>query len=183
MVLALIRGQDVAQARDTLRLCDRGVAAAVGKLLDSAIANAEHNDNIPEDELFIVRAYADEGPTMKRWRPRARGRGTRIRKRTSHITIAVTRFDDATLERRRQREASGARPVRRRTARPTRRVREAEHDHDHDHDEPATSGSERDRDDEQPAQKPTAKKTVTKKAPAEQSTAKKAPAKKKTKDA
>ncbi len=188
MVLALIRGQDVAQARDTLRLCDRGVAGDVGKLLDSAIANAEHNDNIPEDELFIVRAYADEGPTMKRWRPRARGRGTRIRKRTSHITIAVSRFDEATLERRRRQEAAGTGPVRRRTGRPTRRVRQAEHehDHDHDHDEAATSG------DEQPVKKSTAKKAVAKKAPAKKATAKKttaekavakkAPAKKKTKD-
>ena len=74
-VLSLIRGQDVLTARDTLRFCERSVALEVGKLLDSAIANAEHNDNVPEDELYVVRAYADEGPTAKRWRPRARGRG------------------------------------------------------------------------------------------------------------
>jgi large subunit ribosomal protein L22 len=88
-VLHLIVGKDVNNAREILRFCERGPAEPVMKLLDSAIANAEHNDNVPEDELFVLRAYADEGPTAKRWRPRARGRGTRIRKRTSHITIVV----------------------------------------------------------------------------------------------
>ena len=88
-VLRLIVGKDVADAREILRFCERGPAETVMKLLDSAVANAEHNDNVPEEELFITRAFADEGPTMKRWRPRARGRGTRIRKRTSHITIVV----------------------------------------------------------------------------------------------
>jgi large subunit ribosomal protein L22 len=88
-VLRLIVGKDVADARETLRFCERGPAETVMKLLDSAVANAEHNDNIPEEELFVTRAFADEGHTAKRWRPRARGRGTRIRKRTSHITIEV----------------------------------------------------------------------------------------------
>ena len=88
-VLKLIAGQDVHDARDTLRLCERSIAHELGKLLDSAVANAEHNDNIAEDELFVARAYADEGPTLKRWRPRARGRGVRIRKRTSHVTIEL----------------------------------------------------------------------------------------------
>jgi large subunit ribosomal protein L22 len=71
-VLKLIQGQDVATARDTLTLCERAIASELEKLLDSAIANAEHNDNVPADELFVARAYADEGPTAKRWRPRAR---------------------------------------------------------------------------------------------------------------
>ena len=93
MVLELIKGDDVMTARDTLRFCDRATARDVAKLLDSAVANASHNDNIPEDELFISRAFADEGPTMKRWRPRARGRGVRVRKRTSHITIEVESID------------------------------------------------------------------------------------------
>jgi len=88
-VLRLIVGKNVTDARETLRFCERGPAETVMKLLDSAVANAEHNDNIPEEELFVARAFADEGPTMKRWRPRARGRGTRIRKRTSHITVIV----------------------------------------------------------------------------------------------
>src|SRR3984893_5158752 len=108
-VLALIRGQDVETARDTLRFCERGAAREVGKLLDSAIANAEHNDHIPEDELFVTRAQADDGPTLKRWRPRARGRGVPIRKRTSHVTIVLARFDDDEMDRRREADAQTGR--------------------------------------------------------------------------
>jgi large subunit ribosomal protein L22 len=139
-VLRLIVGQDVNEARETLRFCERGPANPVMKLLDSAVANAEHNDNVPEDELFVVRAYADEGPTLKRGRPRARGRYGRIKKRTSHITIVVSRYDDDELERRRQREAAVAGPTRvsrrRRVAESRRRARaEAAAAHDHDHDE------------------------------------------------
>jgi large subunit ribosomal protein L22 len=144
-VLRLIVGKDVADAREILRFCERGPAETVMKLLDSAVANAEHNDNVPEEELFVTRAFADEGPTAKRWRPRARGRGTRIRKRTSHITIIVARYEDAELDRRRQREASDTQAQRasrrRRVAGSQRKAereaaREAEHDHyheDHDH--------------------------------------------------
>src|SRR5262249_40409966 len=138
-VLRLIAGQDVVQARDTLRLCERAIARDVGKLLDSAVANAEHNDHVAEDELFVSRAFADEGPTLKRWRPRARGRGVRIRKRTSDITIVVARYEGDELETRRR--VSAALPAR---ARPTRRTAAPdadEHDHDHDahdheHEEP-----------------------------------------------
>ena len=143
-VLRLIVGKDVADAREILRFCERGPAETVMKLLDSAVANAEHNDNVPEEELFVTRAFADEGPTMKRWRPRARGRGTRIRKRTSHITIVVARYEDDALEQRRKREAADTQAQRasrrRRVAGSQRKAereaaREAEHDHDHDHDE------------------------------------------------
>jgi len=143
-VLHLIVGKNVADARETLRFCERGPAETVMKLLDSAVANAEHNDNIPEEELFVSRAFADEGPTMKRWRPRARGRGTRIRKRTSHITLVVARYEDEALEQRRTREAADTqaqRASRRRRVQASQRkaereaAREAEHDHDHeDHD-------------------------------------------------
>ena len=141
-VLGLIRGREIDDARERLRYCERGPAGDVLKLLDSAVANAESNDNLPEDELFVARAYADEGPTLKRWRPRARGRGTRIRKRTSHVTIIVSRFSDEERERRRRREAATG-PTRR-LRRPTRRrrVREVEEEadeveeHDHEHDEP-----------------------------------------------
>jgi large subunit ribosomal protein L22 len=143
-VLRLIVGKDVADARETLRFCERGPAETVMKLLDSAVANAEHNDNIPEEELYVSRAFADEGPTMKRWRPRARGRGTRIRKRTSHITLVVARYEDEQLDVRRQREAADTqaqRASRRRRVQASQRkaereaAREAEHDHDHeDHD-------------------------------------------------
>jgi len=143
-VLRLIVGKDVADARETLRFCERGPAETVMKLLDSAVANAEHNDNIPEEELYVARAFADEGPTMKRWRPRARGRGTRIRKRTSHITLVVARYEDDQLDARRQREAADTQAQRasrrRRVAGSQRKAereaaREAEHDHDHDHDD------------------------------------------------
>jgi large subunit ribosomal protein L22 len=135
-VLQLIQGQDIETARATLALCEKGIADDLAKLLDSAVANAEHNDQIPADDLFVSRAFADEGPTGKRFRPRARGRGTRIRKRTSHITIVVARFDDDELERRRQKALAAGpgrgRPTRR--PRRPRRERAAAHDHDHDHD-------------------------------------------------
>jgi len=131
-VLRLIAGQDVSSARDTLRLSDRAVSHDIAKVLDSAVANAEHNDNIPEDELFVARAIADEGPTLKRWRPRARGRGTRIRKRTTHLTIVVARFGDEQLEARRRAETSATRGPRRPVRRRPARAPEAEHDHDHD---------------------------------------------------
>ncbi len=137
-VLRLIVGQDVTDARETLRFCERGPADEVMKLLDSAVANAEHNDNIPEDELYVARAFADEGPTLKRWRPRARGRGTRVRKRTSHVTVVVARFTDDQLEQRREREAAAGAPTRvsrRRRVAASRRRAEARHEHDHDHDE------------------------------------------------
>jgi large subunit ribosomal protein L22 len=110
-VLGLIRGLDVEDARETLEYCERGAADEVLKLLDSAIANAEHNQNVPADELFVQTAFVDEGPTLKRWRPRARGRGTRIRKRTSHLTIVVSRFAEEELERRRALEAIRGRPA------------------------------------------------------------------------
>jgi large subunit ribosomal protein L22 len=138
-VLGLIRGVDVDEARDRLRFCERGAAEPVRKLLDSAVANAEHNDNLPPDELFVVRAWADEGPTHKRLRRRARGRGVRIRKRTSHVTIVVARYTDDELETRRRREEStgGTAEARRRASR-RRRVRASApetHDHDHEADE------------------------------------------------
>jgi large subunit ribosomal protein L22 len=138
-VLGLIRGREIDDARERLRFSTRGPADDVLKLLDSAVANAESNQSLPEDELFVARAYADEGPTLKRWRPRARGRGTRIRKRTCHVTIVLSRFSDDELERRRRREAATG-PTRRlrRPTRRRRRVREEEEveeteelDHEH----------------------------------------------------
>jgi large subunit ribosomal protein L22 len=140
-VLGLIRGLDVNEAREVLRFCERGVADDVAKLLDSAIANAEHNDLIPPDELFVSRAWADEGPTAKRYRPRARGRGTRIRKRTSHVTIVVARYSEDDLTARTAREsASGTGAAADRRRRLTRRRRvaastAAAETHDHDEDE------------------------------------------------
>jgi large subunit ribosomal protein L22 len=137
-VMRLIVGKDVLEAREILRFSERGPAETVMKVLDSAVANAEHNDNMPEDELYVARAFADEGPTMKRGRPRARGRYGRIKKRSSHLTVVVARFDDEELERRREREAASGAPARvsrrRRVAASRRRAEAEAHDHDHDHD-------------------------------------------------
>lgn len=111
-VLDLIRNKPVAEARTILQFCERGAAEEVAKVLDSAVANAANNNDIPPEELFVATAYADEGPTMKRWRPRARGRATRIRKRTCHITVIVGRYSPAEVEeRRRRQEATGRRPA------------------------------------------------------------------------
>src|SRR5437870_7123492 len=101
VVLDLIRGHEVQRASDILRLCERDAAIVVGKLLASAMANAEHNHALDPDELYVSACFADEGPTLKRWRPRARGRATRIRKRTTHVTVIVSRLPDAELRRRR----------------------------------------------------------------------------------
>lgn len=89
-VLDLVRGLPVEQAEQVLSLTPRRAAEPVSKVLKSAVSNAEHNHALEADELVVAEAYADEGPTLKRFRPRARGRATRIRKRTSHITIVVS---------------------------------------------------------------------------------------------
>lgn len=88
-VVDLIRGKSVSEAKAILQLTPRGAAPLVGKVLASAVANAENNNDMVADDLVVVRAYVDEGPTLKRFKPRAMGRATRIRKRTSHITISV----------------------------------------------------------------------------------------------
>ena len=88
-VLDLVRGLPAEEARTTLHLTNRKAALVVGKVLDSAIANAQHNFALDPDELVVSEAFADEGPTLKRFRPRARGRATRIRKRTCHVTIVL----------------------------------------------------------------------------------------------
>jgi large subunit ribosomal protein L22 len=142
-VLDLIRGLPVARALEVLEFAERDIARTILKCLESAIANAEHNNAIPADELFVSACYADEGPTMKRWRPRARGRATRIRKRTCHITIIVSRLAPEDLAAMREREAStgagrtgraAADARRQRVARSRQAKAERTHDHDHDHD-------------------------------------------------
>ena len=120
-VLDLIRGRSCVDAQDILAFSERDVARPISKALDSALANAEHNDGLDIDELYVSACYADEGPTLKRWRPRARGRATRIRKRTCHITVIVSRYDPETLEkvraRQSQRGVAAADARRRRVAR------------------------------------------------------------------
>lgn len=143
-VLNLIRGKSYAQAAEILAFSERGISEDIAKCLDSAAANAEHNDNIPAEELFVTACYADEGPTLKRWRPRARGRATRIRKRTCHITIIVARYAPDQIEAMRAREesrggstrASAAAARRDRVAKSREReAAKAEEEHDHDHDD------------------------------------------------
>ena len=115
-VLDLIRGLDVQRAEDVLRFTDREMGAVIRKVLASAVANAEHNDSQGRDELFVAACFADEGPTLRRFRPRARGRATRIRKRTCHITVVVARMSEEELERKRRREEA-QRPTGRRGGR------------------------------------------------------------------
>ena len=147
-VLDQIRGKSYGEAAEVLAFSERGISHEIAKVLDSAVANAEHNDEQIAEELFVSACYADEGPTLKRWRPRARGRATRIRKRTCHITVIVSRYDDATLERLQEREAATGRgqstqaaESRRRRVQQSREREEAaqdhdeDHDHDHDHEE------------------------------------------------
>ena len=95
LVVDHIRGKSAEEARAILIHTPRGASRDVLKLLDSAIANAESNHELGPDELRIAKVFVDEGPTLKRYRPRALGRATRIRKRTSHMTIHLTNQDAA----------------------------------------------------------------------------------------
>jgi large subunit ribosomal protein L22 len=88
-----IRGKSVEEARAILALTPRAIARDWSKLLESAVANAEHNHELVGEDLYVKAVHADEGPTIKRFRPRAMGRATRIRKRTSHLTILLTPKD------------------------------------------------------------------------------------------
>ena len=88
-----IRGKSVDEARAILALTPRAIARDWSKLLESAVANAEHNHELVGEDLYVKAVHADEGPTIKRFRPRAMGRATRIRKRTSHLTILLTPKD------------------------------------------------------------------------------------------
>ncbi|HLR65899.1 50S ribosomal protein L22 [Virgibacillus alimentarius] len=90
LVIDLIRGKEVGEAIAILRHTQRGASPVVEKLLNSAIANAEHNYEMDPDNLVISEAFVDEGATLKRFRPRAQGRASKINKRTSHVTVVVT---------------------------------------------------------------------------------------------
>ncbi|MGH2806958.1 MAG: 50S ribosomal protein L22 [Actinomycetota bacterium] len=93
-VVDLIRGRHVDDARRVLQFTPRAASTTVAKVLESAIANAEHNRGLPADELVVARTWVDEGPTLRRFRPRALGRATRVRKRTCHISVVVGRPDE-----------------------------------------------------------------------------------------
>jgi large subunit ribosomal protein L22 len=99
LVLEHIRGKQAAEAKAILGFATRAAAKDAGKVLASAIANAENNNGYDVDDLVVVAAYADEGPTLKRWRPRARGRVNRIRKRTCHITIQLAVAEPGEIKR------------------------------------------------------------------------------------
>jgi large subunit ribosomal protein L22 len=116
VVLNLIRGLPVKRADEVLQFSDREVSNDIRKVLASAVANAQHNDEQDPDELFVKACFADEGPTLKRFTPRARGRGNRINKRTCHITIVLSRLGDAELEVVQNREARRTAAGRRRGA-------------------------------------------------------------------
>ena len=92
-VVDLIRGMEAAEAQTLLKFAPQAASEPIGKVLDSAIANATNNLNLDPTTLVVAQAFVDEGPTMKRFRPRAQGRAYRIRKRTSHITVIVESRD------------------------------------------------------------------------------------------
>ena len=89
LIMGQVRGKKVEEALNLLSFAPQRGARILKKLLDSAVANAQQNADTDVDALYIATVYADEGPTLKRWRPRAQGRATRIRKRTSHLTVIL----------------------------------------------------------------------------------------------
>jgi ribosomal protein L22 len=94
LVANQVRGLPIEEARTLLRFSPRGAARDIAKLIDSAAANAENNHDLIADDLLVKQITVDEGPTLRRYRPRALGRATRINKRTSHIKVALTPEDD-----------------------------------------------------------------------------------------
>ena len=105
LVLEHIRGIPAAEAQAILQFQTRAVAKDAGKVLKSAVANAENNFGHDPDELVVIAAYADEGPTLKRWRPRARGRVNRIRKRTCHVTLVLAEVPEQNTRKRPRKQA------------------------------------------------------------------------------
>ena len=97
-VLNQIRNKSVGRADEILAFSERSVSDVISGCLQSAVANASNNDGIPQEELFVSECFADEGPTLKRFRPRARGRATSIFKRTCHLTVVVSRYSEEELE-------------------------------------------------------------------------------------
>ena len=123
LVLDHIRGRSVPEARTILAFTPRAAATEIEKVLRSAVANAEANHGLDGDNLVVEAAYADEGPTLKRGRPRARGRYNRIRKRTCHVTLVLAEVPEAPTARRRRRQAAEETPVQEKPARRRRRTK------------------------------------------------------------
>ena len=155
LVLEHIRGKQAAEAAAILAFQPRAAARDAGKVLASAIANAENNNGYDADDLVVVAAYADEGPTLKRWRPRARGRVNRIRKRTCHITIQLAVAEPGEIKK----------PVRRRPAAAPKAQPAPEPAVDETTTEAEEAAAEEPQAEEKPkpkrARKPRAKKTET----------------------
>ena len=95
VVVDLVRGKSVPQAQEILAFTNRGIAETVEKVLNSAVANAENLHHVRPEALYVKECYVDEGPTLKRIRPRAKGSASRINKRTAHITIVVATREEA----------------------------------------------------------------------------------------
>ena len=115
VVLNLIRGRDVVMADQVLQFTEREAARVIRKVLASAVANAVNNDGLEAETLYVKACYADEGPTLRRFKPRAKGRATRINKRTCHITIVLGVIDAdllSVVQARRERAVSGRRATR-----------------------------------------------------------------------
>ena len=106
VVLDHIRGRSVPEARTILAFTPRAAATDIEKVLRSAVANAEANHGLDGDDLVVEAAYADEGPTLKRWKPRARGRVNRIRKRTCHVTLVLAEVPEQNTRRRPRKQAT-----------------------------------------------------------------------------
>jgi large subunit ribosomal protein L22 len=102
IVLEHIRGRSVPEARTVLAFTPRAAAMDIEKVLRSAVANAEANLGLDGDDMLVEAAYADVGPTLKRWKPRARGRVNRIRKRTCHVTLVLVERPEERVSRRRR---------------------------------------------------------------------------------
>ncbi len=118
-VVELIRGRSASEALAVLEFAPQAASGPVSKVLASAMANAENNLNMDRDALVVTRAFVDEGPTLKRFRPRAQGRAYRIRKRTSHITVEI----EAVLERRTAGRSRGGQAATSKKATQTRSAR------------------------------------------------------------
>ena len=129
LVLELVRGRDVVRAQEILAATPNEAAAVISKVLASAVANAINNDGQAQEELCIASAFVDEGSTLKRFRPRARGRAGRIRKRSCHITIIVAKMDEAQLERARATRSADGSSRSRRVAGSRRRADQQSHAH------------------------------------------------------
>jgi large subunit ribosomal protein L22 len=144
-VLDLIRGLDVKSADEVLQFTDRHIARDVRKVLASAVANAVNNDDQDADELFVIACFADEGPTLRRFRPRARGRASRINKRTCHITVIVARMSAeriAIIQARQERAGGSAGRGRPQSSAASRRARVERSRHQPPGDEPNTAADE-----------------------------------------